>query len=169
MAQTTPNHAQTVSGWAAHNSSGKITYFLFKRRENGINDVTIKILYCGRKSGPPCPRRCHGFNGDITMYLGLLIPTSLPPVNYQSSHCSSFPTPPPHSDPLRWPIADPNCRTMAKKQLEPEHISSANAVFLGTLAPIVNGPTWTTLRFAFVMLGVYLDVMLGSAFFSSDF
>ncbi|KAM0987810.1 hypothetical protein PS2_011629 [Malus domestica] len=63
MAQTTPNHAQTVSGWAAHNSSGKITYFLFKRRENGINDVTIKILYCGRKSGPPCL-------GDVTASMG---------------------------------------------------------------------------------------------------
>ncbi|KAM0987811.1 hypothetical protein ACFX2I_011820 [Malus domestica] len=55
---------------------------------------------------------------------------------------------------------------MAKKLLEPEHISPSNAVFLGTRAPIVNGPTWTTLRFAFVMLGVYLAVMLGSTFFS---
>ncbi|KAJ7957900.1 putative Alcohol dehydrogenase [Quillaja saponaria] len=47
MAQTTPNHTQTVSGWAAHDSSGKITPYIFKRRENGVNDVTIKILYCG--------------------------------------------------------------------------------------------------------------------------
>ncbi|KAM0984474.1 hypothetical protein TB1_011276 [Malus domestica] len=101
-------------------------------------------------------------------HLGLLIPTSLPPVNYQSSHCSSFPTPPPHSDPLRWPIADPNCHTMVKKQSEPEQILPANAVFLGILAPNVNGPTWTTLRFAFVMLGVCLAVMLGSAFSSND-
>ncbi|XP_006356896.1 probable cinnamyl alcohol dehydrogenase 6 [Solanum tuberosum] len=47
MAQATPNHTQTVAGWAAHDSSGKITPFNFKRRENGENDVTIEILYCG--------------------------------------------------------------------------------------------------------------------------
>nr|ACU20956.1 unknown [Glycine max] len=47
MAQTTANHTVTVSGWAAHDSSGKITPYTFKRRENGVNDVTIKILYCG--------------------------------------------------------------------------------------------------------------------------
>ncbi|KAB2601229.1 hypothetical protein D8674_002234 [Pyrus ussuriensis x Pyrus communis] len=57
---------------------------------------------------------------------------------------------------------------MAERQPEPEPISSANAVFLGALAPGVNGPTWTTLRFAFVMLGVCLTVMLGLAFSSSD-
>ncbi|KAM2385002.1 hypothetical protein ACFX1X_037648 [Malus domestica] len=55
---------------------------------------------------------------------------------------------------------------MAKKQLEPEQISLANVVFLGALAPNVNRPTWTTLRFAFVMLGVCLAVMLGSTFSS---
>ncbi|KAK4390829.1 putative cinnamyl alcohol dehydrogenase 6 [Sesamum angolense] len=33
MAQTTPNHTQTVSGWAAHDPSGKITPYTFKRRE----------------------------------------------------------------------------------------------------------------------------------------
>ncbi|KAL9267321.1 putative cinnamyl alcohol dehydrogenase 6 [Drosera capensis] len=47
MAQSTPNHTQVVSGWAAHDSSGKVTPYIFKRRENGANDVTIKILYCG--------------------------------------------------------------------------------------------------------------------------
>ncbi|XAR61624.1 hypothetical protein NMG60_11016092 [Bertholletia excelsa] len=47
MAQTTPNHTQVVQGWAAHDTSGKITPYNFKRRENGVNDVTIKILYCG--------------------------------------------------------------------------------------------------------------------------
>ncbi|XP_038900045.1 probable cinnamyl alcohol dehydrogenase 6 [Benincasa hispida] len=47
MAQTTLNHTQTVSGWAAHDSSGKITPYTFKRRENGPEDVTIDILYCG--------------------------------------------------------------------------------------------------------------------------
>lgn len=47
MAQTTTNHTQTAAGWAAHDSSGKITPYNFSRRENGINDVTIKILYCG--------------------------------------------------------------------------------------------------------------------------
>ncbi|GAB4828371.1 Probable cinnamyl alcohol dehydrogenase 6, variant 2 [Ancistrocladus abbreviatus] len=65
MAQTTPNHTQTVSGWAAHDLSGKITPFVFKRRENGPNDVTIKILYCGI-----CHTDLHHVRNDwgITMY-----------------------------------------------------------------------------------------------------
>ncbi|KAL6207576.1 hypothetical protein ACLB2K_018533 [Fragaria x ananassa] len=65
MAQTTPNHTQIVSGWAAHDPSGKITPFIFKRRENGINDVTIKILYCGI-----CHTDLHQARNDwgITMY-----------------------------------------------------------------------------------------------------
>ncbi|RXH73346.1 hypothetical protein DVH24_013030 [Malus domestica] len=65
MAQTTPNHTQTVSGWAAHDPSGKITPFVFKRRENGINDVTIKVLYCGI-----CHTDLHFAKNDwgMTMY-----------------------------------------------------------------------------------------------------
>nr|GLL33012.1 probable cinnamyl alcohol dehydrogenase 6 [Ipomoea trifida] len=39
--------AQKVLGWAAHDDSGKLRPFIFTRRENGINDVTIKIMYCG--------------------------------------------------------------------------------------------------------------------------
>ncbi|KAK4429418.1 putative cinnamyl alcohol dehydrogenase 6 [Sesamum alatum] len=65
MAQTTPNHTQTVSGWAAHDPSGKITPYTFKRRENGKKDVTIKILYCGI-----CHTDLHHVKNDwgITMY-----------------------------------------------------------------------------------------------------
>ncbi|XP_059636100.1 probable cinnamyl alcohol dehydrogenase 6 [Cornus florida] len=65
MAQTTPNHTQTVFGWAAHDSSGKITPYVFKRRENGMNDVTIEILYCGI-----CHTDLHHVKNDwgITMY-----------------------------------------------------------------------------------------------------
>ncbi|KAH7567101.1 hypothetical protein ACOSQ2_011484 [Xanthoceras sorbifolium] len=65
MAQTTPNHTQTVAGWAAHDSSGKITPYIFKRRENGINDVTIKVMYCGI-----CHTDLHHVKNDwgITMY-----------------------------------------------------------------------------------------------------
>ncbi|KAK2983371.1 hypothetical protein RJ640_020811 [Escallonia rubra] len=65
MAQTTPNHTQTVSGWAAHDSSGVITPYTFKRRENGINDVTIEILYCGM-----CHTDIHHVKNEwgITMY-----------------------------------------------------------------------------------------------------
>ncbi|KAI4316971.1 hypothetical protein L6164_024891 [Bauhinia variegata] len=65
MAQTTPNHTQTVSGWAAHDSSGKVTPYTFKRRENGVNDVTIEILYCGI-----CHTDLHHARNDwgITMY-----------------------------------------------------------------------------------------------------
>ncbi|GER30455.1 alcohol dehydrogenase [Striga asiatica] len=80
MAQTTPNHTQTVSGWAAHDESGHVTPYTFKRRgplfsghrvnysvnrENGINDVTIKILYCGI-----CHTDIHHVKNDwgITIY-----------------------------------------------------------------------------------------------------
>lgn len=65
MARTTPNHTQTVSGWAAHDSSSKITPFNFTRRENGENDVTIEILYCGM-----CHTDVHHVKDDwgITMY-----------------------------------------------------------------------------------------------------
>ncbi|XP_012091621.1 uncharacterized protein LOC105649556 [Jatropha curcas] len=55
---------------------------------------------------------------------------------------------------------------MEKKQRS--DISSAEAVLLGALAPGVNGPTWNTLKSAFLMLGVCLAVMLGLAFSSSD-
>ncbi|XP_047313379.1 uncharacterized protein LOC124916674 [Impatiens glandulifera] len=47
-------------------------------------------------------------------------------------------------------------------------VSSAEAVLLGALAPGVNGATWNTLKFAFLMLGVSLTVMLSLAFLSSD-
>ncbi|PIA27792.1 hypothetical protein AQUCO_07500009v1 [Aquilegia coerulea] len=65
MSQTTPNHTQTVSGWAAHDNSGKITPFTFKRRENGVEDVTIEILYCGM-----CHTDLHYAKNEwgITMY-----------------------------------------------------------------------------------------------------
>ncbi|PKI79475.1 uncharacterized protein LOC116203603 [Punica granatum] len=49
-----------------------------------------------------------------------------------------------------------------------EDVSSARAVLLGALAPGVNGPTWSTLKAAFLMLGLSLAVMLGLAFSSSD-
>ncbi|KAJ0026039.1 hypothetical protein Pint_09332 [Pistacia integerrima] len=65
MAQTTPNHTQTVACWAAHDPSGKITPHVIKRRENGVDDVTIKILYCGI-----CHTDLHHVRDDwgITMY-----------------------------------------------------------------------------------------------------
>ncbi|KAI3765002.1 hypothetical protein L2E82_15022 [Cichorium intybus] len=49
-----------------------------------------------------------------------------------------------------------------------EEVSSATAVFLGALAPGVNGPTWNALKGAFFMLVVCLCAMLGLAFSSSD-
>ncbi|XVE51359.1 hypothetical protein DITRI_Ditri02bG0034000 [Diplodiscus trichospermus] len=57
---------------------------------------------------------------------------------------------------------------MEKKQSAAGDISSAQAVLLGALAPGVNGPTWKTLKSAFLMLGLCLAVMLGLAFSSSD-
>ncbi|KAG6573276.1 hypothetical protein SDJN03_27163, partial [Cucurbita argyrosperma subsp. sororia] len=47
-------------------------------------------------------------------------------------------------------------------------VSSAQAVLLGALAPGVNGPTWTTLKSAFLMLGLCLVLMLSLAFSASD-
>ncbi|XP_050236790.1 uncharacterized protein LOC126686677 [Mercurialis annua] len=55
-----------------------------------------------------------------------------------------------------------------KMDKKAEDMSSAEAVFLGALAPGVNGPTWNTLKSAFVLLGVSLAVMFGLAFSSSD-
>ncbi|KAL6546601.1 hypothetical protein OROMI_022322 [Orobanche minor] len=46
--------------------------------------------------------------------------------------------------------------------------SSAEAVMLGALAPGVNGPTWNTVKIAFLLLGVCLAAMLGLAFSFSD-
>lgn len=40
-------HPQKAFGWAARDSSGILSPFHFSRRENGDDDVTIKILYCG--------------------------------------------------------------------------------------------------------------------------
>ncbi|GFZ06211.1 hypothetical protein Acr_18g0003810 [Actinidia rufa] len=57
---------------------------------------------------------------------------------------------------------------MEDKHSAEEDVSSAQAVLLGALAPGVNGPTWNTLKFAFLMLGLCLAAMLGLAFSSSD-
>ncbi|XP_038707639.1 probable mannitol dehydrogenase [Tripterygium wilfordii] len=40
-------HPQKAFGWAATDTSGVLSPFHFSRRENGDEDVTIKILYCG--------------------------------------------------------------------------------------------------------------------------
>ncbi|KAJ0097937.1 hypothetical protein Patl1_27754 [Pistacia atlantica] len=40
-------HPHKALGWAARDSSGVLSPFPFSRRENGDDDVTIKILYCG--------------------------------------------------------------------------------------------------------------------------
>ncbi|KAL6992557.1 hypothetical protein U1Q18_010667, partial [Sarracenia purpurea var. burkii] len=58
---------------------------------------------------------------------------------------------------------------MQLNQSDTEDVSSAKAVLLGALAPGVNGPTWNTLKIAFLMLGLCLAAMLGLAFSSSDF
>nr|CAB3484135.1 unnamed protein product [Digitaria exilis] len=63
--EVTANHTQTVAGWAAMNESGKVEPFIFKRRENGVDDVTIKVQYCGM-----CHTDIHFMKNhwDITMY-----------------------------------------------------------------------------------------------------
>ncbi|XP_062097143.1 probable cinnamyl alcohol dehydrogenase 9 isoform X1 [Humulus lupulus] len=43
----TEEHPQKAFGWAATDTSGVLSPFHFSRRDNGDNDVTIKILYCG--------------------------------------------------------------------------------------------------------------------------
>ncbi|CAH2034142.1 unnamed protein product [Thlaspi arvense] len=55
---------------------------------------------------------------------------------------------------------------MEKK--EKSEISSTEAVLLGALAPGVNAPTWNTLRFAFLLLGLCLTFMLSIAFTSGQ-
>ncbi|KDP35308.1 hypothetical protein JCGZ_09467 [Jatropha curcas] len=40
-------HPQKAFGWAAKDTSGILSPFHFSRRENGVEDVTVKILYCG--------------------------------------------------------------------------------------------------------------------------
>ncbi|KAK4771734.1 hypothetical protein SAY86_013509 [Trapa natans] len=40
-------HPQKAFGWAAHDESGTLSPFHFSRRENGADDVTVKIQYCG--------------------------------------------------------------------------------------------------------------------------
>lgn len=40
-------HPQKAFGWAARDKSGILSPFNFSRRENGVEDVTVKILYCG--------------------------------------------------------------------------------------------------------------------------
>ncbi|XP_078166817.1 putative cinnamyl alcohol dehydrogenase 6 [Carex rostrata] len=63
--ETTANHTQIVTGWAGKDSSGKVTPYVFKRRENGPEDVTIKVLFCGM-----CHTDLHYLKNDwgITMY-----------------------------------------------------------------------------------------------------
>ncbi|CAN6248097.1 unnamed protein product [Urochloa humidicola] len=63
--EATANHTQIVAGWAAMNESGKVEPFIFKRRENGVDDVTIKVQYCGM-----CHTDIHFMKNhwDITMY-----------------------------------------------------------------------------------------------------
>lgn len=48
-------------------------------------------------------------------------------------------------------------------------VSSTNAVLYGALASGVNSATWSTLKIAFLMLGICLTAMLSLAFVSSDF
>ncbi|KAA8530992.1 hypothetical protein F0562_005718 [Nyssa sinensis] len=40
-------HPQNAFGWAARDASGILSPFNFSRRENGDDDVTLKVLYCG--------------------------------------------------------------------------------------------------------------------------
>ncbi|XP_055826898.1 probable mannitol dehydrogenase [Solanum dulcamara] len=48
MAKSAENeHPQKAFGWAARDTSGILSPFHFSRRENGDDDVTVKILYCG--------------------------------------------------------------------------------------------------------------------------
>ncbi|KAJ4759804.1 Cinnamyl alcohol dehydrogenase [Rhynchospora pubera] len=63
--EATANHTQIVTGWAGKDSSGKVTPHVFKRRENGPEDVTIKVQFCGM-----CHTDLHYLKNDwgITMY-----------------------------------------------------------------------------------------------------
>ncbi|XP_059624391.1 probable mannitol dehydrogenase isoform X2 [Cornus florida] len=58
-------HPQKSFGWAARESSGILSPFNFSRRENGDDDVTVKVLYCG-----VCHSDLHSIKNDwgFTMY-----------------------------------------------------------------------------------------------------
>ncbi|GMH15832.1 hypothetical protein Nepgr_017673 [Nepenthes gracilis] len=55
-----------------------------------------------------------------------------------------------------------------QRKSEIEDVSSAKAVLLGAFAPGVNGPTWNTLKFILLVLGLCLIAMLALAFTRSD-
>ncbi|KAK1375329.1 putative Transmembrane protein [Heracleum sosnowskyi] len=57
---------------------------------------------------------------------------------------------------------------MENNPSQEEEVSTATAVLLGALAPGVNGQTWSTLKIAFLMLGLCLAAMLALAFSASD-
>lgn len=40
-------HPRKAIGWAARDSSGVLSPFAFSRRNNGDEDITVKIVYCG--------------------------------------------------------------------------------------------------------------------------
>ncbi|KAK9111218.1 hypothetical protein Scep_018737 [Stephania cephalantha] len=67
MAKKSPEHEhpQKAFGWAARDTSGALSPFDFSRRENNVDDVTIKIQYCG-----VCHSDLHSVKNEwgITMY-----------------------------------------------------------------------------------------------------
>ncbi|ONK60821.1 uncharacterized protein A4U43_C08F23050 [Asparagus officinalis] len=46
-ASSEAEHPRKAFGWAARDTSGVLSPFSFSRRNNGDEDVTLKILYCG--------------------------------------------------------------------------------------------------------------------------
>ncbi|KAJ4715449.1 putative Alcohol dehydrogenase [Melia azedarach] len=58
-------HPRKAFGWAARDNSGTLSPFPFSRRENGVDDVTIKILYSG-----VCHSDLHSLKNDwgVTNY-----------------------------------------------------------------------------------------------------
>ncbi|XP_038980501.1 probable mannitol dehydrogenase [Phoenix dactylifera] len=62
-------HPRKAFGWAARDNSGVLSPFSFSRRNNGDDDVTIKILYCGI-----CHSDLHSIKNDWTNTIYPIVP-----------------------------------------------------------------------------------------------
>ncbi|XP_038978987.1 probable mannitol dehydrogenase [Phoenix dactylifera] len=62
-------HPRKAFGWAARDNSGVLSPFSFSRRNNGDDDVTIKILYCGI-----CHSDLHSIKNEWTNTIYPIVP-----------------------------------------------------------------------------------------------
>ncbi|QCD90736.1 probable mannitol dehydrogenase [Vigna unguiculata] len=63
------NEKVAAYGWAARDDSGILSPFHFTRRENGDDDITLEILYCGI-----CHTDLHFVRNDLGMSIYPMVP-----------------------------------------------------------------------------------------------